>query len=210
MKSITTHEKTLHMVQLAFLAAIEVVLTLLYIPVGTINLNFGLTPIIIAAVLMGPVKGAVIGAVSGIVTMFQVISGQGVFYMFLMAENPIAACFLCVIKTAAAGFICGIVFKAIDKILKHRTITSVISSAVCPLVNTGLFAIGMILIFGKALMANPEISAWANGGGLVVLVFVVLIGVNFFVELLLNAVICPLIIKALRSAKLFKTMNTQT
>ena len=75
-KSLNSHAKILRMVQLAFLAALEVVLMLVYIPVGTINLNFGLVPIVIAAVLFGPGYGAMIGGVSGIVTMIQVLTGQ--------------------------------------------------------------------------------------------------------------------------------------
>ena len=59
--SLSTHGKTLRMVQIALLMALEVVLTLLYIPVGTINLNFGLVPIVIAAIFLGPIAGALIG-----------------------------------------------------------------------------------------------------------------------------------------------------
>ena len=93
------------MVQIALLAALEVILTLWYLPIGTINLNFGLVPIVIAGVCLSPLCGALIGTVSGLVTMFQVISGQSVFYAFLMANNPIPACILCVVKTAAAGYV---------------------------------------------------------------------------------------------------------
>ena len=58
-----TRKKVSLMVQLALLAALEVVLTLVYIPIGTINLNFGLVPIVVAALLYGPGYGALIGGV---------------------------------------------------------------------------------------------------------------------------------------------------
>lgn len=195
-KSLNSHAKILRMVQLAFLAALEVVLMLVYIPVGTINLNFGLVPIVIAAVLFGPGYGAMIGGVSGIVTMIQVLTGQSAFYMFLVATNPVAASVLCIIKTAAAGFLSGLVYKLFMKFSKFKAANVIAPAIVCPVVNTGIFALGMLTIFGKALMADPEISAWSTGG-LVALVFVVLIGINFFVELGLNVVLCPVISKAL-------------
>ncbi len=195
-KSLNSHAKILRMVQLAFLAALEVVLMLVYIPVGTINLNFGLVPIVIAAVLFGPGYGAMIGGVSGIVTMIQVLTGQSAFYMFLVATNPVAASLLCILKTTAAGFLSGLAYKLFMKFSKFKAANVIVPAIVCPVVNTGIFALGMLTIFGKALMADPEISAWSTGG-VVALVFVVLIGVNFFVELGLNVVLCPVISKAL-------------
>lgn len=195
-KTLDTRAKTLRMVQLAFLAALEVVLMLIYIPIGTINLNFGLVPIVIAGVLFGPVCGAMIGGVSGIVTMIQVLTGQSAFYLFLVATNLVAAALLCVIKTATAGFLSGLVYKLFMKFSKFKAANVIVSAAVCPVVNTGIFALGMLAIFGKPLMENPDFSA-LSGGSLVALVFVFLIGVNFFVELSLNVVVCPVISKAL-------------
>ena len=195
-----TRKKVSLMVQLALLAALEVVLTLVYIPIGTINLNFGLVPIVVAAVLFGPGYGALIGGVSGVVTMIQVLTGQSYFYVFLVSQNPVAASLLCVVKTATAGFLAGLVFILFEKFSKFKVVNVLAASVVCPVVNTGIFALGMLTIFGKALMADEEIGTWTTGG-LIALVFVVLIGVNFFVELALNIVVCPAISKALFAVK---------
>lgn len=189
-------KKIERMVVLAFLAALEVVLMLFPISVGTISLNFGLVPIVIAAVFYGPLAGAVIGGVSGIVTMAQVLSAQSVFYAFLVEANAWAAAILCVIKTVAAGFLAGLVYKLFCKFSKYKAVNVIAASIVCPVVNTGIFALGMLTVFGKALMADAVISTW-SADGLIALVFVVLIGVNFFVELGLNVVICPAVSKAL-------------
>ena len=198
--------RTLRMVQTALLAAIEVILTLLYIPVGTINLNFGLVPIVIAGVFLSPLSGAFIGGVSGIVTMTQVLSGQGAFYAFLMAENPFMACLLCIVKTAAAGYVSGLVYHLLQKICRFEAVGALAAAILCPVLNTGIFALGMLTIFGNALMADSVISTWTTGG-LIALVFVVLIGVNFFVELALNIVVCPVLTKALRATPFFKKTN---
>lgn len=199
--------RTLRMVQTALLAAIEVILTLLYIPVGTINLNFGLVPIVIAGVFLSPISGAIIGGVSGIVTMTQVLSGQGVFYAFLMAENPFMACLLCIVKTAAAGYVSGLVYHLLQKICRFESVGTLAAAILCPVLNTGIFALGMLTIFGNALMTDPVISTWTTGG-LIALVFIVLIGVNFFVELALNVVVCPVLTKALRATPFFKKEKT--
>lgn len=194
--------QTRRMVQIALLAAIEIILTLLFIPVGTINLNFGLVPIVIAGVFLSPLCGALIGGVSGIVTMIQVLTGQSVFYTFLVATNPVAASLLCVVKTAAAGYFAGLAFHLLSRICKRPSVCTLVSAILCPAVNTGIFALGMLTVFGKSLMADPVISTWSTGG-LVALVFVVLIGVNFFVEEALNIIVCPVLGKALRAAHFF-------
>lgn len=189
-------KKIERMVVLAFLAALEVILMLFPISVGTISLNFGLVPIVIAAVFYGPAAGAAIGCVSGVVTMAQVLSAQSVFYTFLVETNAWAAAILCVVKTVAAGLLTGLVYKLFCKFSRFNTLNVIVSSAVCPIVNTGIFALGMLTVFGKALMADAVISTWSTGG-LIALVFIVLIGINFFVELALNVVVCPAISKAL-------------
>ncbi len=187
------------MVQTALLAALEVALTLLVIPVGAINLNFGLVPIVIAGVFISPLTGAFIGGVSGLVTMFQVLSGQTVFYAFLLTANPFLACVLCIVKTAAAGYLSGLIYN----LLKNRqTLASIAASIICPIANTGIFALGMLTVFGNALMADPVISTWSTGG-LLALVFIVLIGVNFFVEVGMNLVLCPILIRTLKKTKFF-------
>lgn len=200
----STHAKTLKLVQLALLAALAVVLTLLPIQVGTIVLNFGLVPIVMAGALLGPVSGCIIGAVSGIVTMIQVLSGSNPVYVILLAVNPVVSALLCVVKTAAAGYVSGLVFLLAKKTQKKalRVLFSILSAAVCPVVNTGIFALGMLTVFGGALQANELFASF--GGDLVAIVFVGLIGFNFFVELIINVVVDPILMEAFRAAKLIK------
>lgn len=199
----SSHAKILTMVQVAFLVAVEVVLTLLYIPVGAINLNFGLVPIVIAGVFWGPAIGGFIGAASGVVTMIQVLTGQSPFYILLVATNPFMASLLCIVKTGAAGVVSG----ALGRITRNKGINVIAASAACPIINTGIFALGMITIFADALndalVNDPVISGWTTGG-LFALVFGILIGANFFVEWISTVVITPVLSQALSASGLLK------
>lgn len=201
--TLSTREKTLRMVQIALLMALEVVLTLLYIPtpISTINLNFGLVPIVIAAVFLGPVAGAVIGCVSGIVTAVQVVTVPSFFYTFLVTVNPVAACVISVLKTTLAGLIVGWIYKLMNASCKYKLINSIVSSAVCPVVNSGIFALGMFIFFGDALLADAAFSAY--GSGLIAIVFIGLIGVNFIVEFIVTTLISPALCKTITAAKIF-------
>jgi hypothetical protein len=64
--------------------------------------------------------------------------------------------------------------------------------------NTGIFVLGMVLLF------KPLLNSWAGGSDLVYYVVVGLAGVNFVVELVVNIVAIPIIIKILQAIKVVK------
>lgn len=201
--------KILTMVQIALLSALVVVLQVFFsqIRVGIVTLNFVLVPIVIAGVLIGHMAGLIVGAFAGLTTFIQVFTSGDVFYVFLMTNNAFATALICICKTAAAGLLAGLVYNLITRIGKPSAgknyVGSLAASIVCPVVNTGLFVLGMLLFFGSALTTDATFGA-AAAEGLVSFVLVGLVGVNFFVELALNILICPLICTALISSGLFR------
>ena len=201
--------KILTMVQIALLSALVVVLQVFFsqIRIGVVTLNFVLVPIVIAGVLIGPMAGLIVGAFAGLTTFIQVFTSGDVFYVFLMTNNAFATALICICKTAAAGLLAGLVYNLITRIGKPSAgknyVGSLAASIVCPVVNTGLFVLGMLLFFGGALTTDATFGA-AAAEGLVSFVLVGLVGVNFFVELALNILICPLICTALISSGLFR------
>ena len=202
---ISTHAKTLTMVQIALLSALVVVLQLFFsqIRIGAVTLNFVLVPIVIAAVFIGPAAGFFIGALAGITTFVQVFTSGDAFYVFLMTTNPAATAFLCILKTAIAGLLAGYAYRLIGMVSKYRSLNVILSSVVCPVVNTGLFVLGMFFIFGNALTADAVFGQMITGS-VMTFILVILVGFNFFIELLLNVILCPILTKALYSTKLFK------
>ena len=144
---------------------------------------------------------------AGLTTFIQVFTSGDVFYVFLMTNNAFATALICILKTAAAGFLAGLVYNMITRVGKASRaktyIGSLAASVVCPVVNTGLFVLGMLLFFGSALTADATFGSMASGN-LVSFVLVGLVGVNFFFELALNVIICPLICTALMNSGLFR------
>ena len=209
MKS-STKKKTLIMVQIALLAAIVVVLQLFFsqVKVGPVTLNFVLVPIVIAGVLLGPKAGFLVGAFAGITTFIQVFTSADPFYMFLMANNPVATACICVFKTALAGLFVGLLAKALMKLCSGRSadgklyLCSYSFAALCPIVNTGLFCLGMILFFAKDMLADPLFTG-TLGNGVVYFIIFGLAGINFIVELILNLIVCPVLIVVLKRTGYF-------
>ena len=101
---------------------------------GPFSTAIGLIPIIIGAALCGPVIGAWLGLVFGIVVLAT--GGAALFFAFSIPGTLITV----LAKGAACGFAAGIVNKLLKKF--NKTIAAVASAIVCPVVNTGVFLLG--------------------------------------------------------------------
>lgn len=201
----STHAQTLRLVQIALLTALMLLLQLALgsLRIGPVTLSFSLVPLVIAAVFIGPGAGALLGLVSGVVTFVQVLTAADPFYTLLIATNPLLTALICISKTTLAGLLAGLCYRAICKVSKYRALNVILPAVVCPVVNTGIFCIGMYFGFGSALQSSASFGAAASAG-LASYILIGLAGGNFLCEVLINVVLCPIIAKALYSSKFFK------
>ena len=72
-----THEKILHMVELAVLLALVIVLQSIagLIKIGPFSPSFVLIPIVIGSIVVGPKGGAMLGTAFGIIVIIQCFTG---------------------------------------------------------------------------------------------------------------------------------------
>ena len=168
----------------ALLTAIVVVLQLLgsFIRFGTFSISLVLVPIVVGAALYGAWAGCWLGFVFGIVVVLQPDT------VFFMSYNAFATVFVCLLKGAAAGFLSGVVYRALEK--KNRYLAVLAAAIVCPVVNSGIFFLGSLLFFIPLI----EEAFGAPGQG-VRIVLLVMIGGNFLFELLFNIVLSPVIVR---------------
>lgn len=208
MNHFSTHARTLRLVQVALLTALMLLLQLAFgsLRIGPVTLSFSLVPLVIAAVFIGPGAGALLGLVSGVVTFVQVLTAADPFYTLLIATNPLLTALICISKTTLAGLLAGLCYRAICKVSKYRALNVILPAVVCPVVNTGIFCIGMYFGFGSALQSS-EVFGAAASAGLVSFILIGLAGVNFLYEVFSNVVVCPIVAKALYSTKYFKSDN---
>lgn len=187
-------EKTRRMVGLSILTALVVVLQLVasFVLVGTFPLTLTLVPVVIGAALYGPKAGAWLGGVFGVVVLIMCIVGVDKGGVILWNVNPILTAVLCILKGALAGLCAGAIYKAIAR---KNSFGGVIGAAiVSPVVNTGTFIIGLTVFF------NPTLVEWAGAAGKDVInyILIVLVGVNFVIELVLNLVLSSVIERLIR------------
>lgn len=191
----TNKSKVYRLTGLGILTAIIVVLQVLttYFPTKPFAITLALIPIVIGAAIFGPKAGAYLGAVFSVVVIAMCIFGADVGGAMVWNANPFFCVLVCLLKGTAAGFVSGLVYTALAK--KNEIVGAACAAVLSPIVNTGIFALGMIFLF------RPVLEAWAGGSDVLVYVLTGLMGVNFSVELGVNIVLVPVIVQILKAVK---------
>ena len=181
------------MTGIAILGALVVVLQLFsnYVQFGSVSITLSLIPIVVGAVIYGPLAGFALGAVSGVL-VFVAPSTMALFW-----EYGVFTTFLvCVLKMAIAGMVSGFLYKLINK--KNNTLAAITSSIIVPIVNTGLFAIAAYLFYYDLL------EGFAEGQDVMAYLFLSFIGINFIIELFVNSVLSTVVVRLTNIEKLKK------
>ncbi len=182
---------------LAVLLALVIALQL----VGTMIGNLGVTapslvliPIVLGAVLLGPLAGGILGFAFGVVVILAGIFGMDKFTLILFTDHPFLTVLLCLFKGTAAGVASGWLFRVLQN--RNRNAAVVTASLAAPIVNTGLFILGALLM-SDTLNANFV----ADGQTVLYFLIVVCAGLNFIFEFIINAVASPAIYTVVRVVK---------
>ena len=182
--------KTRRLAGLALFTAIVVVLQLLgsFIKVGPFAVSLVLIPIVVGAAVYGVKAGAWLGFVFGVVVT---IADAGGYIMF--SARPVMTVIVCLLKGTAAGYVAGLVYRAISK--KNALAGVIVAAAAAPVINTGLFVLAMLLFY------QPQLQAWAGDTAVATYIVTGLVGVNFLLELGVNLVLSPTITRLIAAGK---------
>lgn len=174
---------------LALFTAIVVVLQFLgaFIRFGPFSISLVLIPIVVGAALYGPWAGAWLGFVFGLVVL---LSGDAAAFLTV---NPLGTVLTVLVKGAAAGLCAGLLYRALEKV--NGWLAAIAAAIAAPVVNTGLFLVGCLLFF------LPTVSEWAAAMGFPSVgnyMIFGLVGANFLVELAVNLVLSPVIVRLVK------------
>lgn len=167
----------------AMLTAIIIVLQLIgsYIKFGQFSISLVLIPIVLGAALFGVASGTWLGLAFGIVVL---ISGDAALFMTI---NPIGTVITVLLKGVLAGAASAAAYRLVEK--KSRFAAVLLASFVCPVVNTGVFLLGCLVFFMDA------IRDMAGDSNVLVYMIVSLVGINFVIELVINLVLNPAMVR---------------
>ena len=185
--------KTKKLTYFAILTALVVVLqfTANAVKIGAVTLNFVLVPLIVCGMVLGAAYAIALGAIIGVIILLSGVIGMDGFTNVLFGEAPVVITLVCVLKTALAGLAGALIFKFFYK--RHKLLGTFLSAAATPIVNTGVFVLGMLTIT-SSLVSNGYID---GGKQALVAICVGLVGVNFVFELILNLVLAPAVYRVI-------------
>ena len=170
----------------AILTALVFVLQMLgaTIRFGTFSISLVLIPIVLGAALCGKNIGAWLGFVFGVAVLAS--GDASVFY----AINAPGTIITVLVKGTACGYVSGLTYQLLCT--RNKWLATFGSAMVCPIVNTGVFLLGCAVFF------YPTMVQWSQGdfgGNAVAYMFLGLIGLNFLVELAVNLIISPILVR---------------
>ncbi len=187
--------KVYRMAGLAILTALIVTLQIVttYFPVKPFAITLALIPIVIGSALYGAKAGAYLGAVFSVVVTLMCVFGVDVGGAMVWNANPFLCALMCMLKGTLAGFCSGLVYNALAK--KNSILAAACAAVVSPVVNTGVFILGMMLLF------KPLLEAWAGGSDVIYYALTGLAGINFIIELGVNIILVPVVVQVVNAVR---------
>ena len=181
------NKKIERMVGISLLLAVMIVLQFLAsvfpIKIGPFPISLVLIPIVLGAATYGVAAGGILGGAFGVMTYIFCVNGMDIGGQMVFQASPV----LCFLVVMAKGILCGLASGFVYRML-HKTngyVAMLCAAIICPVVNTGVFLIGMSLFFMDVL------RAWAGGTDVVGYILSGLILINFLPELGINIVFSP-------------------
>ena len=180
------------MVTLAMFAAIVVVLQIIstFIRFGPFSITLALVPLVIVGALYGVAAGTFMGAVLSVTILIMTFLDGST--AFMLSINPIATIAIILLKTTVAGTLAALAYRLLAK--KSDLAATILAGIVCPVVNTAIYIIGMLLFFTDSVFqgaANEGMEVFAY-------IFIGMSGLNFLVELGVNLVLSVGIVQIIR------------
>ena len=154
------------------------------------SLSFVLVPIVLGAALCGVGVSTWLGFVFGLVVL---LSGDAAAFLAVDIAGTIVTV---LVKGAACGLAAGLVYRVLEK--KSIYLAVCAAAVACPIANTGVFLIGCVLFFLDTIKEWGAALGYENA---ISYMFLGLAGVSFVIELLINLVLSPVIVRLINIRK---------
>lgn len=165
-----------------------------YIPTGFINITIIHITVIVAAIVLGPKDGAIVGLVWGIGTIIRAFTSPTSIIDTTVFTNPVVA----ILPRVVVGLIAGWIYLWFKKNTNKKVLGMAIASAFGSLTNTVL-VLGLMRIMYSSAMAQ----AYATQTDLLNKLLLVIIGTNGVPEMIAAIVLAPAISTAILKTNKF-------
>ena len=199
------HNKTKSLVLLGLLCAIMIILSctpLGYLNVGMLAITFNVIPVAIAAIVLGPKGGGVIGALFGITSFLQCIGigGSSALGVICFEINPIFAFIQRFVPRLLVGILLGFIYNFLSKKIKRQSVVCAVIGFLAAFLNTVFFMTALVLLYGN----TPELQGMIAGQNIFVWICT-FVGINAVFEMIASTLITTPIGTALLKLKGLKS-----
>ncbi|GEO57684.1 ECF transporter S component [Companilactobacillus bobalius] len=165
-----------------------------FIPTGFINITIIHITVIVAAIVLGPKDGAIVGLVWGIGTIIRAFTNPTSIIDTTVFTNPVVA----VLPRVAVGLVAGWIYLWFKHHTSKKVLGMAIASGVGSLVNTGL-----VLGLMRLMYASTMAQAYATQTDLLNKLLLVIVGTNGVPEMIAAIIIAPAISSAILKTNKF-------
>jgi uncharacterized membrane protein len=180
------------MVGVGLFTAIVVVLQFLGggIKFGMFSISLVLVPIVVGSAVYGWKSGAILGFAFGAAVL---LSGDAAAFLMI---DPLGTVLVVLIKGIGCGLMAGLVYQLVEKV--NKTLAVFMAAVSCPVVNTGIFLVGCKLFFYETVADWGAAAGFENTAAYM---FLGLAGINFIIEMAVNILLAPVIVRLIRLGK---------
>ena len=199
----TTRNITYLAVLTALIVAFQLVSSLLPLPSG-VSLNLTLVPIVLGGIMLGFSGGAFLGLTFAVIVTIMSIFYRPTDMMILIIGSPAALIFF-ILSTLLRGFLAGVLPELVFRLVarKNDHAATIAAAATAPVVNTGVFILSTMAIFG-ILSGAIEMNAME----FFKFVVLTLAGINFLIEFAINIILSPVIYSVVKVVGMRKSAHS--
>ena len=186
---------------LGLLTAILMILSMTplgYLNIGPLAISFNMIPVAVGAAALGPMGGAVLGAVFGMTSFLQClgIGGSSAMGVILFDINPLFAFLQRFLPRLLTGFLVGLIYQAARRFARVH-LAGAIAGFCAALLNTVLFMGALVLLYG-----NTQYLTDLMAGRSVIVFICTFVGINAVAEMIVSTLVTGALCTALERARL--------
>lgn len=165
-----------------------------FIPTGFINITIIHITVIVAAIVLGPKSGAIVGLVWGLGTMIRAFTSPTSIIDTTVFTNPIVA----VLPRIVVGLVAGYIYLALKNRFKKQVVAMGIAAGAGSITNT-LLVLGLM----RVMYASALSQAYTTQSDLLNKLLLIIVGTNGLPEMIAAVIIAPAISAAILKANKF-------
>ena len=177
-----TRTNLVRLLQLMLLVAIEVIFAftpLGFIPTPAAAITTMHLPVIIGAVLLGPLYGGILGAVFGVLSLIKASLTPNTALSFILSPltsgAPLASIFTCIVPRILLGVIAAYGYRLFTKLFRRESISIGVSAGVATACHTIMVMGSLWILFGAVKLKDIFLAIVGVSGVLEILAAVLIV-----------------------------------